>query len=100
MPRQLRMVWPGKKRPPDIDLPEGYTFRSMTVDFWGTKVYDNIEKFRGDAMVDVDVDETGSWQPELLEYFIRESVGPTLSDYGGSLTLPPSPSEYEESDPC
>ena len=29
MARQLKMVWPGTKPPPEIDLPEGYTIRSF-----------------------------------------------------------------------
>jgi GNAT superfamily N-acetyltransferase len=29
MPRQLRMVWPGTDRPPEVVLPEGYEIRSF-----------------------------------------------------------------------
>lgn len=45
------------------------------------------QKFRGKKYRKFKIDEGGAWPSELLEYVVRESVGPALSDYGGTLDI-------------
>lgn len=57
------------------------------VAIFGANQSDLAERFRGDAYPLVVFDEVGSFRPSILEYLIKESVGPAMLDYDGSILV-------------
>ncbi len=64
MPRQLRMLWPGTKRPSEIILPEGYAIRSFQ---------EGDEENYVAMLNDRDL---GHWTVERLESILTNSLSP------------------------
>lgn len=58
----------------------------------GMKDEKEINKHRGKAWKLVIVDECGAQPSKLLKYLVQDSIGPTLRDYEGQLTLGGTPS--------
>jgi hypothetical protein len=58
----------------------------------GMKDRKEIDKHRGKAWALVIIDECGAQPSDLLKYCIESSIGPTLLDHGGRLTLSGTPS--------
>lgn len=57
----------------------------------GMKDKKEVDKHRGKAWALVIVDECGAQPSALLKYLVQDSIGPTLRDYEGQLTLGGTP---------
>ncbi len=57
----------------------------------GCKDMTEAEKFRGDKVRKVKIDEGGAWRSDVLSYLVKECVGPALSDNDGVLDITGTP---------
>ena len=64
MPRQLRMLWPVTKRPPEITLPEGYAIRSFR------------EGDEEDYVAVLNDRDLGDWTVERLQSILTNPLSP------------------------